>query len=116
MRIDEALGDVKPLEVKVGRGVLNIEYRPPAHTIAQMMEAQADKDNPERAVTMIQELVHAWDLTRIEKVILEPNGDPVEREVPVDLTSRDEIKNYVPATIITAIVKAVRADNDVSGE
>lgn len=116
MRIDEALGEIKPLEVKIGRGVLNVEYRPPAHTIAQMMEAQANKDDPERAITMIQELIHAWDLTRIEKVVVEPNGDPVEREVPVDPSNRDDIKYFVPDVIITAIVKAIRADNDVSGE
>lgn len=116
MRIDEALGESKPLAVQFGKAVLNVVYRPPAYTIEQMVEAQNDGDNPERLVTMIQDLILEWDLTRIEKVIVEPNGDPVDREVPVDVTNRDDVRKYVPTPVINGIIRAIRADNEVTGE
>jgi hypothetical protein len=117
VRIDEAIAETKPLQVSFGGGaVLNIEYRPPAYTIAQMTEAAADKGNPERLISMIQDLVVGWDLTRTEMRVVEPNGDPVPFEIPVDINNDEDVRLYVPTTIITGIVKAVRADNDPSGE
>lgn len=117
MRIDEALAESKPLKVTFpSGGVLAVQYRPPAYTIDEMIAADADKDNPERLVKMLQDLIEGWDLTRIEKVILEPNGDPIEREVPVDITDAEQVRKFVPNTIIMAIIRAIRADNDVSGE
>ena len=115
MRIDEALGESKPLAVKFGRGVLNVEYRPPNYTIEQMVAAQQDKDDPERLITMLQDIVVGWDLTRVEQWVNEV-GETVEREIPVDITNRDDVFKYVPSPIIMGIVKAVREDNDVSGE
>jgi len=116
VRIDEAIAETKPLKVFFGDAVLNIEYRPPAYTIAQMTEAAADKGNPERLISMIQDLVVGWDLTRTVNEPLEPNGDPVQREIPVDINNDEDVRLYVPTTIIMGIVKAVRSDNDPSGE
>ena len=121
MRIDEALAESKPLAVKFGTAVLNIQYRPPSFTIAEMVEAEADKDNPERLVEMIQSLIQGWDLTRLETVTAgsgEGGETPVQiqREVPVDITNPDDVRKYVPSPIIYGIIKAVRADNDPSGE
>jgi hypothetical protein len=117
MRIDEALAESKPLAVKFKSAVLNIEYRPPAYTIEEMVTAEADKDNPERLVKMIQDIVLGWDLTRIEKYFSgEVGSEPLEREIPVDVTSADDIRKYVPSPIIMGIIKAIREDNDPSGE
>lgn len=116
MRIDEAIAETKSIQVHFGSAVLNVEYRPPAYTIAEMTEAEADKDNPERLVQMIQRIVIGWDLTRSVKRVLEPNGDPVEVEVPVDITNPEDVRLYVPTTIIMGIVRAIRADNDPQGE
>jgi len=116
VRIDEAIAETKPLKVFFGDAVLNIEYRPPAYTIAQMTEAAADKGNPERLISMIQDLVVGWDLTRTEK-LLDDNGEQVgEQEIPVDINNDEDVRLYVPTTIIMGIVKAVRSDNDPSGE
>jgi hypothetical protein len=117
MRIDEALAESKPLAVKFSGAVLNIEYRPPAYTIRQMTEAAADKDNPEALVRMLQDIVIGWDLTRIEKYFSGDIGsEPLEREVPVDVTNPDDVRDYVPNNIIMGIIKAIRQDNDPSGE
>lgn len=117
MRIDEALAESKPLKITFpSGGVLTVEYRPPSYTIDEMVAAEADKDDPKRLIRMLQDLIQGWDLTRIEKVILEPNGDPIEREVPVDITDPEQVSKYVPSPIIMAIIRAIRADNDVSGE
>lgn len=118
MRIDEALGESKPLKVTFpSGGVLAVQYRPPAYTIDEMIAADADKENPERLVKMLQDLIEGWDLTRIEKT---PDdravGGYIEREVPVDITKAEDVRKYVPNTIIMAIIRAIRADNDVSGE
>jgi len=119
LRIDEALAESKPLEVKFpGGGVLNIEYRPPAHTIAQMVELEANR-SPETLVTLIQELVLGWDLTRVQKVVRPgPNGEEIatEEEVPVDIRNAHDVRTYVPGSLITHITKAVRRDMEVSGE
>jgi D-alanyl-D-alanine dipeptidase len=118
MRIDEALAESKPLAVKFGAVVLNIEYRPPSYTIEQMMEAQGDKENPERLIEMLQDLIVGWDLTRIEKVPYDPEttAGPHEREVPVDVTNADDVRKYVKMNIIMGIIKAIREDNEVKGE
>jgi hypothetical protein len=118
MRIDEALAESKPLAVKFSGAVLNIEYRPPAYTIRQMTEAAADKDNPEALVKMLQDIIVGWDLTRIEKVPYdaETTAAAFEREVPVDVTNPDDVRDYVPNNIIMGIIKAIREDNDPSGE
>lgn len=115
MRIDEALAESKPLAVKFGAAVLNIEYRPPSFTIEEMVAADADKENPERLISMLQSLIIGWDLTRLETVDQE-NGESFQREVPVDITNPDDVRKYVPNNIIMGIVKAVRMDNDPSGE
>lgn len=122
MRIDEALSESKPLAVKFNGGVLNIEYRPPSYTIEEMVAADADKDNPERLIKMIQDLVVAWDLTRLAKVAIAPavgndfTESIVEQEVPVDVTNPEDVRRYVPQNIIMGIIKAVREDSNVSGE
>jgi hypothetical protein len=117
LRIDEALAESKPLAVRFGQGELKIEYRPPSYTIDEMVAADADKENPERLVKMLQDLIVGWDLTRIEKT---PDdravGGFIEREIPVDITSAEDVRKYVPNNIIMGIIKAIRADNDVSGE
>jgi hypothetical protein len=118
MRIDEALAESKPLAVKFGAAVLNIQYRPPSFTIEEMVAADADKENPERLIEMLQSLIQGWDLTRLEKVPYDPEttAGPFEREVPVDITNPEDVRKYVPNNIIMGIVRAVRADNDPSGE
>ena len=121
MRIDEALAESKPLAVRFGQSELKIEYRPPSYTIDEMVAADADKENPERLVKMLQDLIVGWDLTRIEKVEAGSGegGEKkvlIDREVPVDITSAEDVRKYVPNTIIMGIIKAIRADNDVSGE
>jgi hypothetical protein len=118
LRIDEALAEEKPLEVKFGSGLLNVVYRPPSFTIEEMVAADADKGNPERLVRMLQDLIVGWDLTRLEQVPYDPEttAAPFEREVPVDITNPDDVRKYVPNNIIMGIIKAVRADNDPQGE
>lgn len=116
MRIDEALAESKPLAVQFPKGVLNIQYRPFAYTIEQMVEAQKDQENPETLLTMVMDLVQGWDLTRMEKVVSPDGFESFEREVPVDVTSRDDLYRYVPSPVYHAIIKAIKADNDVSGE
>ncbi len=122
MRIDEALGEIKPLAVKFGTAVLNVEYRIPSYTIEQMVLADSDKANPERLIPLIQDLVHGWDLTRIAKVAVPASeeNDFIESvrevEVPVDVTNPDDIRRFVPSPIIMGIVNAIRKDQEVSGE
>lgn len=121
MRIDEAQAESKPLAVQFGSATLNIEYRPPAYTIEEMVAADADKENPERLVRMLQDLVVGWDLTRIEKVEA-GSGEGgltkvlIDREVPVDITNAEDVRKYVKNNIIMGIIRAVRKDNDVSGD
>lgn len=115
MRIDEALAESKPLVVKFAQGVLNIEYRPPSYTIAEMKTAIDDKD-PGRLADMLQDLIQGWDLTRLVDGGTNEQGIHSEIEVPVDVTNRDDVINYVPTNIIMGIIKAIRADNDASGE
>lgn len=114
MRIDEALGEVKPLAVKFGPAVLNIEYRPPSYTIEQLEAAKADAENPDRLVRMVQDLIVGWDLTRPLRddegnVVLGDNGASIE--VPVDVTNADDVRKYVTTTVINGITVAVREDN-----
>lgn len=117
MRIDEALGDSKPLAVKFAGGVLNIEYRTPGYTIKEMKAAESKKDDPEYLITMIQDLVQGWDLTRLADGGTDPEtGKQNMVEVPVDVTNHDDVENYVPSNIIMGIVKAIREDHEVSGE
>lgn len=121
MRIDEAIADSKELDVQFPKAVLHIVYRPANYTIAEMEAAEADKANPKRLVKMVQDLVEAWDLTRVEKApAIHENGDPVivdgepvmveKGEVPVDLSNAEEIRLNVTNTIISGIVKAIRED------
>lgn len=99
MRISEAIASSKPLEVKFeGGGVLHIEYRPPAFTIAEMEEAGKDKDNPKRLISLLQGLITAWDL--------ETNAGE-----PIDLADAEAIRVNVTGNIIMEIVRAVREDN-----
>lgn len=116
MRIDEALAESKPLAVKFGNAVLNIEYRAASYTVEQMQAAKADKDNPERMIDMLQDLIVGWDLTRLANGGTDENGNENLVEVPVDVTNRDDVRKYVKSNIIMGIVRAIREDNDVSGE
>lgn len=115
MRIDEALAESKPLDVKFGASVLHIEYRPPSYTIEQMVAAENDKANPERLVTMLQDLIVGWDLTRYVSV-KKLDGSIDEQEVPIDITNADDVRRFVPSPIIMGIVRAINKDNDPSGD
>jgi hypothetical protein len=113
MRIDEAISDNKELDVQFPKAVLRILYRPANYTIAEMEAAENDK-SPSRLVQMVQDLVIAWDLTRVEEIRVPVEGSDevalVEREVPIDLKDPEQIRLYVTNTIISGIVKAIRED------
>lgn len=114
MRIDEALAESKPLAVKFGSSVLNIMYRQSNYTIAQMEEMEGRKSEPGYLVTMIQDLVEAWDLNRVEKIFADDGVTVVgEREVPVDVSSREDVRLYVTRPVIVGILKAIREDGEV---
>lgn len=106
MRIDEAVSDVKPLDVKFGPAALHIEYSPPAFTLNELSANKENKDDPDRVVAMIQRIIKAWDLTRVVKA-----DDGQEIEVLVDLRNAAELKEYVPITIWNKITTAIREDN-----
>lgn len=124
MRLSEAISPSTPLAVPFAKGaVLNIEYRPPSVTLAQMEsmlteaeEAQAAQDAEkdaakkdktelekarervrairERLAGQILDMVESWDLT-------ENDG-----ETPVPITT-EGLEN-VPLNVFAEIVKAVR--------
>jgi hypothetical protein len=98
MRISEALAEDKPLDVKFGTAVLHIRYRPPSYTLAQIEEAQADKGNPERLLSMLQSLITEWDL-----------DDNAGERVPID--DAEAIRQNVPLSIYNKIVTAIKDDN-----
>lgn len=117
MRIDEALADAKPLAVKFGSAVLNVEYRPPQWTISQLAKvktsAKAESDDSfDQLATMLMEVVIGWDLTRPMKVPDEAaEGGFILTEIPVDVTNVQDVKDYVPLSVINRIIKAVQEDN-----
>lgn len=114
MRVSEALEDFKPLAIKFGSAVLNVEYRPPSWTITQLEQtkAAATDENFDRLAGMLMEVVRAWDLTRIEKVPDDRTESGfIEREVPIDITVHQEVKDHVPLSLINRIIKAIQEDN-----
>lgn len=103
MRISEAIGDKKDLDVKFGTAVLHIQYTPTNYTIAEMEDAVAHREDPRRLIGLIQTLVKAWDLE-------DDDG------VPIDLADGEAIRTKVGSIVLTGIVKAVKEDSVPSGE
>lgn len=127
MRIDEALAESTPLEVKFSNGnVLYVEYRPPSFTLEEMEAAAEDKENPHRLVKQIRDLIVTWDLTERLIVDGEPvigeDGRPVE--VPISLAplpkdadpKQDPLFTKVPFNIYAQIIKAIKEHQSPSGE
>lgn len=105
MKISEALGAEKPLAVEFDSGaILNITYKPPAYTIAEIEAAQeaANKD-PKRIIEMVQTLVTSWDLTDDDGVL-------------VSLASFEVLRTKVPSPVFGGIMRAIREDQNPSGE
>jgi hypothetical protein len=102
VRISEALAERKPLSVKfTGGAVLSIEYYPPAWTVAELEENQADK-NPARIIAMMQKLLASWDLD-------DDSGEPI------DIQNLEAMK-HVPTSVFGEISKAIREDQSPPGE
>jgi hypothetical protein len=98
MRLSEALGDIKDLDVTFdGGSVLHIQYRPPSWTPREIEAMQNDDKNIRRVVARIQGLVLAWDLT-------DNSGEPI------DLASEEALMD-VPLPVYNKIIVAVREDN-----
>lgn len=113
MRIDEALAESKALDVKFGSSILRIMYRQSNYTIAQMEEMEERRTEPGYLVTMLQDLVEAWDLTRVEKIFSDSGEVVGEREVAIDLRSREDLREHVTRPVIMGILKAIREDSEV---
>ena len=113
MRVDEALAERKPLDVKFGTAVLHIEYQQSNHTIAQMEEMEERKKEKGYLTQLMQDTVKAWDLTRplkndAGKDVTDDAGKVVE--VPVDITNKDDVRLYVTSPVILGILRAVKED------
>jgi hypothetical protein len=105
VRIDEALAASKALDVQFGSSTLN-------YTIAEMEEAESRRAEKGYLVKMIQDLVEAWDLTRVEPILGDDGVQVGEREVPVNVGSAEEVRQYVTRPIIVGILKAIREDGE----
>jgi hypothetical protein len=112
VRIDEALAASKALDVQFGSSTLHIMYRPSNYTIAEMEEAESRRAEKGYLVKMIQDLVEAWDLTRVEPILGDDGVQVGEREVPVNVGSAEEVRQYVTRPIIVGILKAIREDGE----
>lgn len=133
MRISDAISPSTPLAIPfAGDAVLNIEYRNSSVTLAQMEKMLADAEeavestNEQEAnkgtsdkdqiaqmrqrvekakknlIGQITDMVTLWDLT-------EDDGETV---IPL---TEDRLKD-VPTNVFTAIIKAVRRDQQADGE
>jgi hypothetical protein len=119
MRIEEALAEQKPLDVKFpGGGVLHIVYQQSNATIAEMENLEARRKEEGFLVKLMQDVVKAWDLTRVEKVPYDPETTAAahEREVPVDINNPEDVRLYVTQPIILGVLRAVRKDQQAEGE
>lgn len=123
MKMSDALKEVKDLKVDFGAGgVLNVVYRPPSWTPAEMEALQEDKDI-RRIVDQIRKLVIQWDLTDDYNVLVpleEPTPDPaivvtsesgqiVEQAEPEQRELYDPLM-HVPISIYMKIIQAVNTD------
>lgn len=119
MRISEALSEAVDIVVPFANGVkLNVTYRPMSYTIAELDKLAAEavrrqdetdeefkerkKAANERIIDMVQNVLVAWDLTD-------------EKEVAVDFTNRETMREQVPINVFTGILHAIRK-NQSSGE
>ena len=121
MKMSDALKDIKDLKVDFGAGgILNVIYRPPSWTPAEMEALAADKDI-KKIVDQVRKLVIQWDLTDDYNnliplelpaaapavVVTGDNGEVVEQEdppAPVDPLM------HVPISIYMKIIQAINAD------
>jgi hypothetical protein len=123
MKMSDALKDIKDLKVDFGvGGTLNVIYRPPSWTPAEMEALQADKDI-RRIVDQIRRLVIQWDLTDdynnlipLEApkpdpaiVVTDNSGEIVEQKEPEPRELHDPLM-HVPISIYMKIIQAVNND------
>lgn len=121
MRISDALKEVKDLKVDFGAGgVLNIIYRPPSWTPAEMDELSKDKDI-KKIVDQIRKLVIQWDLTDDYNALIplevpsplpvilvtDEHGEHVEQGEPPAIV--DPLM-HVPLSIYMKIITSINAD------
>lgn len=124
MRISDALKQTRDLKVDFGPGgVLNVVYRPPSWTPAEM-QALKDQKDVSQIVPQIRKLVVQWDLTddynnlipldpppMIPAVLVrDENGDVTDGA----LTEVDDPLMHVPISIYLAIIRAVNEDGKPS--
>jgi hypothetical protein len=121
MKMSDALKEVKDLRVDFGPGgILNVIYRPPSWTPAEMEALAADKDI-KRIVDQVRKLVIQWDLTDDYNnliplelpaapeavVVTDDNGKVIEQEEPP--APHDPLM-HVPISIYMKIIQAVNSD------
>jgi hypothetical protein len=121
MRMSDALKDIKDLRVDFGQGgILNITYRPPSWTPAEL-EALATEKDISKIADQIRKLVVQWDLTDdYNNLIPLAEPEPVPTVVVTDddgaiIEQGKPEKPYdplmhVPISIYNKIINAINSD------
>lgn len=87
MRLSQATGDPKPLDVKFGTAVLHIDYLPMNFTIAELEKMQAEK-SVSTVVDQILRVVKQWDLTDEHDKLIPLEAGPMKEQVGMNVYSR----------------------------
>lgn len=104
MKISEARGNPKTLDVPIGSGVLSVTYLPAQYTVADLEEIQGRSEKERiRAVTeLVVATITAWDLQ---------DDDGVDVALDADV-----IRVVVPVHILVKVLEAVQKETAPSAE
>lgn len=126
MRISDAFGEAKPLDVHYPTGaVLHVFYAPATYSVVELERIQQSEKEPRRILRAVRRLVTSWDLTDNDGApigldephyngmplsdfidVCKRNGTPLPDDLPVDPLS------LLPTNIFTQILRAVNEDQD----
>ena len=116
--VSDLVSERRTIAVPIGRGRLEVTYRPQELTPAREEEIAEQLDNNDAKsstmLTMFVDLVAAWDLTG-PLVDRETDEVLVEDDVSIPLTP--DVLRHVPSAVISTVFQAVYDDmNDDSGK
>jgi len=105
VKLREALGAAKPLDIKIGDGVLHVTYVPAEYTAAELEEIVAGDATAKivSIVNLVCQHIKAWDLEYNDR----------DEVIPLD---PDVVRVEVPVTILTTVLKAVQKETQPDPE
>lgn len=90
MRIDQAFGQIKSLDVAFPEDTLHVTYKPMEFTPAELevITAAEVEERPRQLVELFLRCVQTWDLTDLDDAPVPLEYEVLHQKVPVSLLSK----------------------------